>query len=100
MHGTLVRIAQPCFGKHRSSKRCRERPVRLQPVDLVELVGPQPAHRVVLTRTRGDAQMTIQALFDNGGQKMIFCPYLNVPAGEKITCTQSVARKVPSASRA
>lgn len=43
--------------------------------------------RVLLTRTRGDAQMTIQALFDASGQKLIFCPYLNVAPGEKISCT-------------
>ena len=34
-----------------------------------------------LSRIHGEQQMTIQALFDGSGQKLIFCPFLTVAPG-------------------
>jgi hypothetical protein len=53
-----------------------------------ELTRGTPAD-VRLTRVHGDQQMTIQALFDGGGQKLIFCPFLNAGAtapDQRIAC--------------
>lgn len=42
---------------------------------------------VNLTRIHNTQQMTIQALFDGSGQKLIFCPFLKVAApDQRISC--------------
>jgi hypothetical protein len=46
---------------------------------------------VQLSRVRSDEKMTIQALFDGAGQKLIFCPFLNVPQDQRITCASEYA---------
>ena len=51
-----------------------------------ELYRGQPAD-VNLTQTRGTQHMTIQALFDGSGQKLIFCPFLTVAPGSKTAPT-------------
>lgn len=53
---------------------------------LFELHKGQPAN-VSVARLRGSEQMSIQALFDNSGQKLIFCPFLKVAQGARISCT-------------
>jgi hypothetical protein len=35
--------------------------------------------------------MTIQALFDGDGQKLIFCPFLNVAPDQRISCSSLYA---------
>ena len=49
-----------------------------------------------LTRVRGNEQMTIQALFDGSGQKMIFCPFLNVSPAS--SATSAPDRRISCAS--
>lgn len=46
---------------------------------------------VAVGRQRGDQQMTIQALFDGSGQKLIFCPFVGAPAGQRISCSSLYA---------
>lgn len=47
---------------------------------------------VAITRLRGDGQMTIQALFDSAGQKLIFCPFVTKGApDERISCSSLYA---------
>jgi len=57
----------------------------------------QPAD-VTLTRLRSPQQMSIQALFDGSGQKLIFCPYLTLKpnnatpaADQRISCASLYA---------
>ena len=46
---------------------------------------------VILTRVHSTQQMTIQALFDGGGQKLIFCPFLDVDQSQRISCSSLYA---------
>lgn len=46
---------------------------------------------ISLTRAHSTQQMTVQGLFDGGGQKLIFCPFLNVGAGQRIACNSLYA---------
>jgi hypothetical protein len=46
---------------------------------------------VRLTRIHSTQQMTIQALFDGSGQKLIFCPFLNVGENQRISCSSLYA---------
>jgi hypothetical protein len=42
---------------------------------------------IQIPRKNETEAMTIQGLFDENGQKMVFCPVLDVPAGHRIACT-------------
>jgi hypothetical protein len=42
---------------------------------------------ITLPRLQGAERMNIQALFDNGGQKLIFCPVVNAQPGQRISCS-------------
>ena len=42
---------------------------------------------VSVPRQRGAEAMTIQAIFDSGGQKMVFCPVIAGPPDQHIRCT-------------
>jgi len=57
---------------------------------LFTLQRGEPAN-VKVTRVHSTQQMTIQALFDGKGQKLIFCPFLNVGEGERISCSSLYA---------
>jgi len=46
---------------------------------------------VKVTRVRNNQQMTIQVLFDGKGQKLIFCPFLNVQQDQRIACSSLYA---------
>jgi len=41
---------------------------------------------VKIPRVRSQEDMTIQALFDNSGQKVIFCPVIDAPPDRRISC--------------
>lgn len=42
--------------------------------------------RIEIPRKRGDGVASFLGRFDEGGQKLVFCPYLDVPEGQKIPC--------------
>ncbi len=44
-----------------------------------------------ISRARDNEAMTIQALFDGSGQKIIFCPFLDVPQHKPIACASIYA---------
>jgi hypothetical protein len=46
---------------------------------------------VRLTRIHSFQEMTIQALFDGSGQKLIFCPFLSVEQDQRISCSSLYA---------
>jgi len=46
---------------------------------------------ITLSRLQGMGGMNIQALFDNGGQKLIFCPVVNALPGQRIPCSSLYA---------
>jgi hypothetical protein len=41
---------------------------------------------VSIPRPRSTENMTVQALFDNSGQKIIFCPVIDGPTDQRISC--------------
>ena len=57
---------------------------------LFSLQRGEPAN-VRLTRVHSTEEMTIQALFDGSGQKLIFCPFLNVDQNQRISCSSLYA---------
>ncbi|MCE9508235.1 MAG: hypothetical protein K8R48_08010 [Alphaproteobacteria bacterium] len=46
---------------------------------------------IALSRLEGPERMNIQALFDNSGQKLIFCPVVNAQPGQRIPCSSLYA---------
>ena len=46
---------------------------------------------IKLTRVHSNEQMTVRALFDGSGQKLIFCPFLNVQQDQRISCSSLYA---------
>jgi hypothetical protein len=46
---------------------------------------------VKIPRLRNNEVMTVQALFDNSGQKMIFCPLVDAAPGQRIACSSLYA---------
>lgn len=46
---------------------------------------------VKISRIRSSDEMTIQAFFDGNGQKLIFCPFLDVPPDQPISCNSIYA---------
>lgn len=47
--------------------------------------------QVVLKAVRGGGSMTVQGYFDVEGQKIIFCPVIDAPPDERISCSSLYA---------
>lgn len=46
---------------------------------------------IKIPHVRGAGELTVQALFDRTGQKLIFCPMLDAPPGRRIACASLYA---------
>jgi len=44
-----------------------------------------------ISSSRNGGEMTIRAVFDGGGQKLIFCPFINAASSQQIFCTSLYA---------
>jgi hypothetical protein len=54
-------------------------------------IGESDRRNVTLHPKKGSGGMKFQAIFDRGGQKLVFCPFKNAPVDQEISCASLYA---------
>jgi len=59
--------------------------------DTLFALHPGERVNIKISRLHGTEEMTIQALFDRDGQKLIFCPMIDAPPDQRVACASLYA---------